>query len=224
MDGVLIIDKPKGITSHDVVDFIRKKFEIKKAGHAGTLDPSATGILVVLLGKSTKESIIFTNHDKEYLATMVFGAITDTYDADGKVIFKEDNFDVELEEFRKVLNKFIGEIEQTPPMVSAVKYKGRKLYEFARKGIDIPRKPRKVCIKNIEIIKFDGTSATIKVCCSKGTYVRSLCKDIGDVLGCGAYLSALRRIRSGNFNEGDAYHLDKIKKSSKEQLQGLICK
>lgn len=210
-DGILIVDKPRGITSHDVVDFIRKRFGIKKCGHAGTLDPIATGVLVILIGKYTKSSNVFLNDDKEYEATLVLGATSDTGDAWGKVLESSDFKQISDEKIRGAFNKFLGTIEQLPHAYSAVKHKGRKLYELARKGIQVKMEPRKVTIKSMNISSIDGRSVSFSVACSKGTYIRQLCSDLGAELGCGAYLSRLCRTRSGRFSLDGAVTFDKLK-------------
>jgi len=199
MDGILIVDKPKGITSHDVVDLIRRRFGFKKVGHGGTLDPMATGVLVMLIGKATKLSNLFLSGDKEYVATMVLGATSDTGDALGEVVptGRETAFDESL--IRGVFKSFSGEILQRPPAYSALKVKGKKLYQYARKGISVEVAPRLIFIRDIEILNIALPEITFRVECSKGTYIRQLSTDIGDKLGCGAHLIALRRTRAGSF-------------------------
>ncbi len=199
MDGILVVNKPSGITSHDVVDFIRRKFNIKRVGHAGTLDPMATGVLVMLLGKATKLSSTFMSDDKEYIAKIFFGKSTDTQDAQGKVIEEKNIESLDIEDIKKALDKFKGEIEQIPPMVSAIKYKGKKLYQLARAGKTVEREPRKITITNLEILDFKFPEMTFKVRCSKGTYVRTLCEDIGKTLGVPSHMSGLIRSASGDF-------------------------
>lgn len=210
MDGILIVNKPAGITSHDVVNFIRRKFNIKRVGHAGTLDPMATGVLVMLLGKATKLSNTFTSDDKEYVAKVFFGKKTDTQDSSGRVIEEKNVSNPGMEAIEKALNNFKGEIEQVPPMVSAIKYKGKKLYQLARSGKIIEREPRKIKISSIEILGFEFPELTFKVKCSKGTYVRTLCEDIGGFLGFPSHMSALVRTRSGDFLLEDAKGLDEV--------------
>lgn len=210
MDGILIVNKPAGITSHDVVNFIRRKFNIKRVGHAGTLDPMATGVLVMLLGKATKLSNTFTSDDKEYIAKVFFGKKTDTQDSSGRVIEEKNVSNPGMEAIEKALNNFKGEIEQVPPMVSAIKYKGKKLYQLARAGKIIEREPRKIKISSIEILGFEFPELTFKVKCSKGTYVRTLCEDIGGFLGFPSHMSALVRTRSGDFLLEDAKDLDEV--------------
>ncbi len=219
MDGILVVDKPQGMTSHDVVDFVRKRFELKKVGHAGTLDPMATGLLVVLVGKYTKSSSIFASDDKEYEATLVLGATTDTGDAWGKIEHSGKEINFKEDEVERVFKKFLGEIRQLPPMYSAVKFKGRKLYELARKGINVSLSPRKIHIKKIDILKTAIPQVSFRLVCSKGTYVRQLCIDIGHALGCGAYLSRLKRTRSGAFCLDKALGIDELKNFNKVDLE-----
>lgn len=210
MDGFLIIDKPTGLTSHDAVNFVRRKFKMKQVGHAGTLDPMATGILIILLGRWTKSFSQFVNFDKEYLVTVNLSAVTSTGDAEGKILKEFDYSKVKLGDVQRVLKDFIGEINQVPPMVSAIKKGGKRLYEFAREGIELERKPRLILIKDIELLKFYPPSVDFKVTCSKGTYIRSLCEDIGKSLGCGGYETSLRRTRVGEFNINQAVPLEEV--------------
>ncbi|MFA5256270.1 MAG: tRNA pseudouridine(55) synthase TruB [Candidatus Omnitrophota bacterium] len=219
MDGILVVDKPQGCTSHDVVDFIRKKFGFKKVGHAGTLDPMATGVLVILIGKYTKSSNSFLGADKEYDATLTLGATSDTGDAWGRVEKLSSAGAPGKKKIEKTFNKFLGEIEQVPPAYSAVKFKGRKLYEFARKGIEIKLEPRRVIIKELKIYKIDGQEVSFSATCSKGTYIRQLCADIGRDLGCGAYLSRLCRTRSGEFTVKEAITPEELKEMDTEALR-----
>lgn len=216
MDGILVVNKPAGITSHDVVDFIRRKFNIKRVGHAGTLDPMARGVLVMLLGKATKLSNTFIQDDKEYIAKVFFGKKTDTQDSQGKVIEEKNIDSLDIAAIKKVLNNFKGDIDQVPPMVSAIKHKGKKLYQLARSGKTVKREPRKIRISDIEILEFKFPELTFRVRCSKGTYVRTLCEDIGRSLGVPSHMSGLVRTRSGDFlleNSkalGDIYEKDII--------------
>ena len=210
MNGILIVNKPAGITSHDVVDFIRRKFNMEKVGHAGTLDPMATGVLVMLLGKATKLSNTFINNDKEYIAKVFFGKSTDTQDSSGKVIEEKNIDSLDIEAIKKSLENFKGDIEQIPPMVSAIKHKGKKLYQLARLGKTVKRDPRKIRISDIEILDFKFPELTFRVKCSKGTYVRTLCEDIGRSLGVPSHMSGLVRTRSGDFLLEDSKKLDEI--------------
>jgi len=219
MDGILIVDKPQGCTSHDVVDLIRKKFSLKKVGHAGTLDPMATGVLVMLIGKYTKSSDLFLKDDKEYDATLSLGATSDTGDAWGRVEKSAHFENIDSERIEEAFDGFRGEIDQIPPAYSAVKFNGKKLYEFARKGIEVKLAPRKIVIKELKIYKIDGREVSFVTTCSKGTYIRQLCIDIGKELGCGAHLSRLRRTRSGKFSVEDAVTLEELNGMDAEKLE-----
>lgn len=215
----MIIDKPKGMTSHDVVDFIRKRFHLKKVGHAGTLDPLATGVLVILVGKATKLSGTLTGHDKEYDVMMTLGRRTDTGDADGKVISDGGDFSkITVDTINAAFTKFLGHIPQKPPMTSAVKFKGKKLYELARQGIEIERPSRMINIKELELLTFDAPNVSFRVKCTKGTYVRVLCDDIGLALGCGAYVSQIRRTRSGDFSIKESLDLSRVREIKGSEL------
>jgi len=207
--GVINVLKPPGMTSHDVVNFLRRLFQIKKIGHSGTLDPAAAGVLPVFIGKAAKAIEFFMDDDKEYIAEMRFGVTTDTGDLDGNVtnISKVNITKSHLEE---TLKQFTGEISQVPPMYSAVRYKGKKLYELARKGIVVERKPRNVKIYSLDLIDYSHDTAIVKVACSKGTYIRTLCEDIGNMLGCGACLSCLVRTSSGPFKIENSFTLEEI--------------
>lgn len=226
MDGILIVDKPQGMTSHDVIDFVRNKFGIKKAGHAGTLDPMATGVLVILIGKYTKSSDSFLKDDKEYDATLFLGATSDTGDAWGKITPSKpiSNPDLENGVIEDAFRRFLGPIEQMPPAYSAVKFKGKKLYELARKGISVKVEPRKVSIKELNIYKIIMPEVSFTVTCSKGTYIRQLSCDIGSALGCGAHLSRLRRTRSGRFALKDAVKLEELESLNPESLERILVK
>lgn len=210
MDGILIINKPKSITSHDVVDIIRRKFNIKRVGHAGTLDPMATGVLIILIGKATKLSNTFLHDDKEYRATLFFGKRTDTQDSSGRVIEEKDIDGLDLASITRTLSTFLGEILQTPPMISAKKYKGERLYQIARRGESVERKPSMIKIHNIELLDFNLPEILFRVRCSKGTYVRTLCEDIGKSLGYPAHMSALVRTKSGRFSLEEACDLNTV--------------
>jgi len=210
MDGILVIDKPAGITSHDVVDTVRRRFNMRRVGHAGTLDPMATGVLVILMGKATKLSNTFMSEDKEYIATLFLGKATDTQDSEGRVVREKKLSGLEGDSVRKALGSFVGEMMQVPPMVSAKKYKGKKLYELARKGKTVKREPCPITVREIELLNFDPPEIVFRVRCSKGTYVRTLCEDIGKSLGYPAHMSALKRTRSGRFSLQEASELDNI--------------
>ncbi len=218
MDGILIVDKPAGMTSHDVVDFIRRRFGIKKVGHAGTLDPMATGLLVMLLGRFTKESSRLSSRDKEYSGRMTLGARSDTGDRDGKITQDAQALSFSRADIEKVFDEFTGEVPQIPPMYSAVKIKGKKMYELARRGIEVERTPKKVVITSLKLKAFNLPFVDFEVACSKGTYVRQLASDIGERLGCGAYLESLRRTASGGSTIQDAIPFERLKCISREEL------
>lgn len=211
--GVVNVNKPLGITSHDVVYNLRRILGIKKIGHTGTLDPDASGVLPMCIGRATKLAEFLTASDKQYLAELTLGAFTDTQDKSGNVI---ESFEVNVskDDIISAVNEFVGEIEQIPPMFSAVKHEGKRLYELAREGKSVERTPRLIKISGIEIknIDLDKKTVTMLVNCSKGTYIRTLCNDIGKRLGCGAYMSALERTKSGRFEIGNAYTLEEIEK------------
>lgn len=217
--GVLLIDKPKEWTSHDVVNFVRCRFNIEKVGHCGTLDPAAVGLLVVVTGRFTKLSQKFSGEDKTYEGTMKIGTETDSYDLDCKVITEKDWSSVTPEIITETIMKFKGEQEQLPPMVSAVKKDGKRLYELARKGIEIERDAKQITINSIEINKIELPNVDFTIDCSKGTYIRSFCHDVGALLGCGAVLSFLRRTRSGAFSLKDAVSVDTLKEWDQDTLE-----
>lgn len=210
MDGIIVIDKQKGITSRDVVNNACKSLNTKKIGHTGTLDPIATGVLVLCVGKATKLVEVLTSNDKEYVATVKLGILTDTLDTDGMVLKKQETF-VDKNELLNVLNSFVGTYNQEVPKYSAVKINGKKLYEYARCGIDVELPKRMVEIKNIELLEFSNDSYKFRVKVSKGTYIRSLIKDINDKLGVIGVMSDLRRTRQGKFIIDDSYTLEDIK-------------
>lgn len=200
MNIVVALDKDNGITSHDAVHAVKKLFKVKKAGHAGTLDPMATGLLLVCLNEATKITGFLSSLDKEYVVTAKLGESTDTYDAEGRTTKKVGDFSISKDLIEEVIKKFRGEIEQVPPMYSAIKLCGKPLYALARKGIEVERAPRTVTISSMEIISFESPFLRMKVSCSKGTYIRSLCNDIGDALGVGAHITELIRTRIGDFS------------------------
>ncbi len=206
MNGVIIVDKPAGITSHDVVDRVRKLLGIKKAGHAGTLDPMATGVLAVCVGEATKIASFLTGEDKVYEATMRLGIRTDTQDMTGRVLAEQETRVTEAD-VRAVLADFVGTITQIPPQYSAVKVRGKALYKWARKGVTVEPAARQVKIREILVGEIALPRVSFAVTCSKGTYVRTLCADAGDRLGCGAALESLRRTVSGIFREENAVSL-----------------
>lgn len=217
-NGVLLVDKPKEWTSHDVVNMVRNRFNVPKVGHCGTLDPAATGLLVVVLGRFTKLSQTFSGQDKEYEATLLIGTETDSQDMDGEVTSEKDWSNVTPEQVEKVIKSFIGDQEQVPPMTSAVKKDGKKLYELARKGETIERDPKPITIHSIDIKEIRLPYVDFTLRCSKGTYVRTLCSDVGEKLGCGGVLFNLNRTGSGEFRLEDAVSIETLKTWEQEQL------
>ena len=209
MDGILIINKPSGITSRDVVNKISKLLNTKKVGHTGTLDPIATGVLVLCIGKATKLVDVITGTDKEYVASVKLGELTDTLDTEGKTLEQRKCF-INKDELVNVLDSFIGEYDQEVPIYSAVKVNGKKLYEYARRNEKVNLPKRKVEIKKIELLESSNDSYSFKVTVSKGTYIRSLIKDINDKLGVIGVMSDLLRTRQGKFKIDDAYTLEDI--------------
>lgn len=212
-DGILVIDKPSGLTSHDVVDFMRKKLRIKRIGHSGTLDPVATGVLVLLVGRATKLFAEFVHFDKEYEAILRLGVVTTTGDSQGRIIAQKDPGSVTEEMVREVFKSFLGERNQIPPMVSAIKHQGRRLYELARKGIEVERKARPIKIYELVINRITLPEVTFYVRCSKGTYVRRLGEEIGEKLGVGGSISYIRRLGLGPFQIKDAISLEDANES-----------
>jgi tRNA pseudouridine55 synthase len=210
MKGIINILKPPGMTSFDVIFSCRKLFGIKKIGHAGTLDPGAAGVLTICIGRATKVVPFLTETRKVYRAEMEFGTETTTLDAFGEVTNRVEDFMLNEEEIRKVLDEFKGEIEQVPPMYSAIRHKGKRLYELARQGKKVERKPRKITIYDLKLIDFDGQKLIIDVECSKGTYIRTLCADIGKRLEIGAYMSFLVRTKVGEFSLDKAITLEEL--------------
>lgn len=218
LDGALLIDKPSGPTSHDVVDAIRRRFGIKKVGHCGTLDPNATGLLIIVLGRATKLSEKLMSDDKVYEGTIKFGEATDSYDADGELTGSLPVPPLTMDELNAAGAEFIGDIMQTPPMVSAIKKDGVPLYKLARKGVEVPREPRLIHIYNFRFTSYEEPFGVFKLACTKGTYVRSVAHDLGQKLGCGAHLATLRRTVSGKFDAADATPLDAVLKLSAAEL------
>ena len=209
MNGILLIDKPTDWTSMDVCAKLRGVFHEKRIGHSGTLDPMATGLLVVFLGKATKAVEFAEADSKEYIARMRLGITTDTQDISGNVI-SEKKADISEEQLLSVLEKFKGEIDQIPPMYSAIKIGGKKLYEIARKGESVERKSRRISIHSLEFLGWEDGDALLRVKCSKGTYIRTLCNDIGEALGCGGCMSSLRRSAAGIFTISEAHSLEEV--------------
>lgn len=213
--GVLVVDKPIGMTSHDVVQIIRKGTNIRRAGHTGTLDPRASGVLVILVGPAVRLSEYVSASDKRYQAVIQLGTTTDTFDADGRVL-STTSVDISEKQFNDVLQSFVGEIQQVPPPYSAVKVKGKKAYELAREGEEVDLEPRMINVYNLELLEWAPPEAVIDVYCSSGTYVRSLAHDLGEKLGCGAHLIGLRRTKSGRFTLRDAVPLRKLREAFDE--------
>ena len=221
MDGIILINKGKGCTSHDVVNKVKHIFN-EKVGHTGTLDPDATGLLPILIGKGTKLSYYLINHDKEYEVTLKLGERTDTADSEGKVIEKQE-VNVEIlseEEISKVLDSFLGKQEQIPPMYSAIKINGKKLYEYARKNIEVDVKPREIEIYDIKLNKVDEEEKLIcfTVHCSKGTYIRSLCEDIAQSLGTIGYMKELNRTKVGIFDVKDSTSIEELEDNKNDEI------
>ncbi len=214
ISGVLVVDKPIGMTSHDVVNAIRYGTGIRRAGHTGTLDPRASGVLVILIGPAVRLSEYVSASDKRYQAILRLGASTDTFDADGRFTRQTDvTVNVTEAQFETELKKFIGEIEQTPPPYSAVKVQGRRAYDMARRGERVELAPRKINVYHLEVLEWAPPEVVVDVHCSSGTYVRSLANDLGEALGCGAYLVGLRRTKSGRFSLRDSVPLRKLQEA-----------
>jgi tRNA pseudouridine55 synthase len=202
--GMLLLDKPLGITSFKAISKIKKILNVKKIGHCGTLDPLATGLLLVLIGKATKLQNKFMSQDKIYSFSFLLGTVSDTGDLDGKIIEQNNFDDIDIEKIKNAVRKFKGEIFQIPPMYSALKHNGKKLYELARQGIEVRRNPRKVTIKTFEILSYENGVVQAAVKCSSGTYIRTLAQDLGRILKCGATVTALRREQIGKLLVNDS--------------------
>jgi tRNA pseudouridine55 synthase len=213
VSGVLVLDKPVGLTSHDVVQIVRRGTGIRRAGHTGTLDPRASGVLVVLLGPAVRLSEFVSAEDKRYQATIHLGASTDTYDAEGTLSGPDVPVEVNRADFEELLKGFVGEIEQTPPAYSAVKVQGKKAYEMARKGEEVKLEPRIIKVHSLELLEWELPDVVVDVHCSSGTYVRSLANDIGLQLGVGAHLTGLRRTKSGHFTLKDAVSMRQLREN-----------
>lgn len=222
LDGALLIDKPAGPTSHDVVDAIRRQFQIKKVGHCGTLDPNATGLLVIVLGRGTKLSEKLMSSDKVYEGSIKFGETTDSHDADGELISSLPVPPVTLAELNELAAGFTGDQMQMPPMVSAIKKDGVPLYKLARKGVEVAREPRLIHIYSFRFSDYQEPIGHFSVACTKGTYVRSLAHELGQKLGCGAHLANLRRVESGKFNVADAITFEDALSLSTAELEKRV--
>ena len=210
--GFLLVDKPSGITSSKLVQVIKKTFSLNKIGHTGTLDPLATGLMVLCVGQATKFSQFLLVKDKSYRVSIKLGVATDTFDAEGLVTSEKDVNHVTRDLIEVSLTNFQGEIEQIPPMYSAIKKNGVPLYKMARRGLKVDLEPRKVRIYEIKMLGFDSKFLDLKVCCSKGTYIRTIAADLGDVLGCGAHVAELRRLSVGTYDEKDMLTFDELVK------------
>ena len=212
MNKIVSIIKPTGMTSHDVVSIVRRTLNIKKVGHTGTLDPDASGVLPICIGKSTKVSELILTKDKSYICELTLGINTDTYDSSGEILERVDNFEVSEEEIKKAFDTQRGEIDQYPPMYSALKVNGKRMYELARQGRfdEINLKSRPVNIKELEILGIDNNKIRFYVKCTKGTYIRSICYDVGRILGCGGHMSFLLRTSSGKFDLENSITLDQL--------------
>lgn len=222
MNGIILVDKPQDWTSHDVVAKLRGVLHERRIGHSGTLDPLATGLLVVFVGRATRAVEFAEADSKEYLAGLRLGVSTDTQDITGNIVAESAALPDEAA-LREALGRFIGDIEQIPPMYSAIKIGGKKLYELARRGESVERAPRKITVSAIDIAGRDGDDYILNISCSKGTYVRTLCSDIGEALGCGACMSSLRRTRAGVFSVDDAHSLADIETTVREgRLSDII--
>ncbi len=216
----MLIDKPTGMTSHDVVDFLRQQLKIRRVGHTGILDPNATGLMLMLIGKGTKFSSLLTNLPKQYVARLIFGATTDTFDAEGKILSRTEPGNLKKADFEKKLQDFVGEIEQIVPPFSAAKKNGVPLYKLARMGKTMTPRHKIVRIDNIEIVEFDWPEVSLDISCSPGTYVRSIAQQMGEKLGCGGYLKSLRRLKVGQFHVSAALTPEEV--SGTDDLSGII--
>ena len=217
MNGIVIVDKPEGWTSQDVTARLRRVFNTRRIGHGGTLDPMATGVLPVFVGRATRGVEFFEHAEKTYEATLRLGLSTDTEDITGEVLETRE-VPVTKEEFLSVLPRFRGTIQQIPPMYSALKVNGQKLYDLARKGKEVERQPREITIFELECLEFSGETARLRVRCSKGTYIRTLCKDIGVALGCGGCMAALRRVAAGEYTITEAVPLQQLLESETPEV------
>ncbi len=221
-DGILLIDKHQGCTSHDIVNAVRHRLKMKSIGHAGTLDPLATGLIVILVGKATKASQYLMSLDKVYEGEFEFGKETDSQDSEGEVKAEYPIPEITAEALQLEMNKFVGDQYQTPPMFSAKKINGVPLYKLARKGKEVEREPRFINISKFELLGFDSPRATFRLACSKGTYVRTVCHDLGKKLGGGAYMTALRRTASDKFNVADAVTVEQLNEMSSASIKKLL--
>ncbi|MFA7095529.1 MAG: tRNA pseudouridine(55) synthase TruB [Gammaproteobacteria bacterium] len=221
VDGIVLLDKPVGISSNDALQIVKRLFRARKAGHTGSLDPLASGMLPICLGEATKISAFLLDADKYYRVVCKLGERTTTGDAEGEVTSIRPVGDLSLRQVEEALAKFQGEIEQIPPMYSAVKHQGQRLYKLARQGVEVERQPRRVVIHELTLVRYEGDLLEFDVRCSKGTYVRTLAEDIGEALGCGAHVSALRRLGVGPYQEAGMHRLDSVRELAEEGLEKL---
>lgn len=222
VDGAVLVDKPVGCTSHDVVNQIRRRFQLKKTGHCGTLDPGASGLLILLLGQGTKLSDRLMGEDKVYEGSFELGVTTDSYDASGEVLSRMEVPPLDLDSMRRYASQFEGDQMQVPPMVSAVKVNGVALHKLARKGIEVERRARLVYIYRYKIKNFKSPCGDFEIACSKGVYVRSVVHDMGQAIGCGAIMTRLRRLQSGQFKIADSIPLKELKTLSREEFKEKV--
>jgi tRNA pseudouridine55 synthase len=222
LDGALLVDKPAGPTSHDIVDEIRRAFALKKVGHCGTLDPNATGLLIILLGRATKLSEKLMSDDKVYSGWIKFGESTNSYDVDGEITATRPVPPLTVDALDAAAESFLGDQMQQPPMVSAVKVGGVPLYKLARKGMEVERKARLVHIYNFRFTQYEEPYGSFRVACTKGTYVRTIAHELGEKLGCGAHLATLRRQTSGKFEVSDAVQYEEVLRMSEAELSKRV--
>lgn len=216
VDGILVLNKPQGISSMDAVRKVKRASGIKRVGHGGTLDPMATGVIPILLGRATRLMEYMLDSSKEYMGEVCLGVSTDTYDADGRITIRRDSSGVTQEQVEDVLLHFLGRIEQTPPMFSALKRRGKRLYELARQGIEVQREPRAMTVHSIRLADWRPPIATVQIECSRGFYMRSLAHDIGTELGCGAHLQSLTRLRTGRLTIADSVSIETVQRGFQE--------
>ena len=222
LNGIVVVNKPGGMTSHHVVDRVRRIFRMRRIGHAGTLDPMATGVLIILVGRGTKLFERFMKFDKAYCATLILGRTTTSADIQGQVLEEKPYDDVTQDKIREVFDSFLGEGQQVPPMVSAVKINGKRLYQLARKGIQVKRDPRAIRIDRIELSRCDLPYVDFFLECSKGTYVRKFAEDAGNALGCGACICRIERTRVGPYSIDQALSLDHLQESDVKSFEELF--
>ena len=220
--GIIVINKPKDLTSQAVVSRVKRLFGEKKAGHTGTLDPMATGVLPVLLGRAVKASDYMLTSDKYYRATLTLGLKTDTEDATGTVLYTHAGDIPDEDEVRRVIGAFVGKIKQTPPMYSAIKMGGKKLCDLARAGVTVEREAREITVHSIKVTRIDERHYSLDVHCQKGTYIRTLCHDIGQKLGCGACMTYLRRVEAGEFSVDNAVTIEYVQRAADEGRTGEL--